>query len=239
MLGFSTLLITTALAAGVASAGENAELVFGTTHDINSPAYRYAHEYLRQLCLENKLRCVLRSLPGRRSEAMLAIGKIDGEFGRVKAYGIRHPEYARVEEPFNVSLTRIFTRQPHDISNWQSLTSFAHTVSYKRGVFLYQQRLESMRPAVQLHDVQSEAACLQVVLARHSDACVFDDGGVSGDAQHLLKQGYSSASIEDLPLYIYLDKRHAALAAPLNETAKRMLARGIPAQLRRSYYELK
>jgi len=239
MLGFSTRLIITTLTAGVASAGVGAELVFGTTHDANSPAYHYAHDYLRQLCNENQLRCVLRSLPGRRGEAMLAIGKIDGEFGRVKAYGIRHPESVRVEEPFNVSQTRIFTRQQQDIGNWQSLTSFARTVSYKRGVFLYQQRLEALRPAIQLHDVQSEAACLQVVLARHSDACVFDDGGVSTEAQHLLKQGYSSASVEDLPLYIYLDKKHAALAVPLAATAKRMLTRGIPAQLRRSYYELK
>lgn len=239
MLRFSAVPLATILLAASALAHAQPELVFGTTHDANSASFHYARDYLHQLCAENKLRCVLRSLPGRRSEALLAIGKLDGEVGRVKGYGLKHPDYVRVDEPYNVVQTRIFTRAPASISNWQSLTQIARTVSYKRGIFLYQQRLEQLQPSLQLHDVQSEDACLQVVLAGRSEACVFDVGGLTGDAHKLLKQGYTSASIEDLPLYLYLHKNRAELAQPLTEAARRMQAHGIPAQLRRTYYELK
>lgn len=239
MLRFSAVPLATILLGASALAHAQTELVFGTTHDANSASFHYARDYLRQLCKENQLRCILRSYPARRSEALLAIGKLDGEVGRVKGYGIKHPDYVRVEEPFNVVQTRIFTRTQFTISSWQSLTYFARTVSYKRGIFLYQQRLEELVPSLQLHDVQSEDACLQVVLARRSEACVFDVGGLTGEAYKLLKQGYTSASIEDLPLYIYLNKDRAELAQPLAETARRMQARGVPTQLRRTYYELK
>ena len=233
-----TLLIAATLAvAGCAHAQTGKELVFGTTHDENSPLFLYASAYLQQLCAESKQRCTLQTLPGRRSEAMLATGSIVGEVGRVKGYIQKHPDYVRLDEPFIVSRTRIFTRSDKDITSWESLAKKVKTVSYKRGIYLYQQRLEALQPAIQPHDVQSEAACLQMVLAARDDACVFDDGGISAEARPLLAQGHSSVSVEDLPLYIYLGKDNAALAASLSEAARRLAARGVPAQLHRKFYE--
>ncbi|MYM94618.1 substrate-binding periplasmic protein [Duganella vulcania] len=236
----STILIAATLAvAGNTHAQAGKELVFGTTHEENSPLFLYASAYLQQLCTISGRRCALQSLPGRRSEAMLAAGNIDGEVGRVKGYIQKHPDYARLDEPFIVSRTRIFTRTDKDITSWESLAKNARTVSYKRGIYLYQQRLEALQPAIQPHDVQSETACLQMVLAARDDACVFDDGGISADAKPLLAQGHSSASLEDLPLYIYLRKDNAALAPILSDAARRMAARGVTAQFYRKFYEAK
>lgn len=233
-----TLLISATLAvAGCAHAQTGKELVFGTTHDENSPLFLYASTYLQQLCDEGKERCKLLTLPGRRSEAMLAAGTIVGEVGRVKGYIRKHPDYVRLDEPFIVSRTRIFTRTDKDITSWESLAKKVKTVSYKRGIYLYQQRLEALQPALQPHDVQSEAACLQMVLAARDDACVFDDGGISSEARPLLAQGHSSVSVEDLPLYIYVGKDNRALATSLSEAARRLAARGVPAQLHRKFYE--
>lgn len=233
-----TFLIAAMLAiARCAHAQAGKELVFGTTHDENSPLFLYASAYLQQLCAESRQRCTLQTLPGRRSEAMLATGSIVGEVGRVKGYIQKHPDYVRLDEPFIVSRTRIFTRSDKDITSWESLAKKVKTVSYKRGIYLYQQRLEALQPAIQPHDVQSEAACLQMVLAARDDACVFDDGGISSEARPLLAQGHSSASVEDLPLYIYLGKDNKALASSLSEAARRLAARGVPAQLHRKFYE--
>ncbi|MQA37527.1 transporter substrate-binding domain-containing protein [Rugamonas sp. FT29W] len=233
-----TLLIAATLAvAGCAHAQAGKELVFGTTHDENSPLFLYASAYLQQLCDESKQRCTLQNLPGRRSEAMLAAGTIVGEVGRVKGYIQKHPDYVRLDEPFIISRTRIFTRTDKDITSWDSLAKKVKTVSYKRGIYLYQQRLEALQPAIQPHDVQSESACLQMVLAARDDACVFDDGGISSEARPLLAQGHSSVSVEDLPLYIYLGKDNKALAPSLSEAARRLAARGVPAQLHRKFYE--
>jgi ABC-type amino acid transport substrate-binding protein len=234
----STILIAATLAAAdCAHAQSGRELVFGTSHDENSPLFLYASAYLQQLCTESGHRCALQRLPGRRAEAMLAAGSIAGEVGRVKGYILKHPDYVRLDEPFVVSRTRIFTRTRKDITSWESLAKNVRTVSYKRGVFLYQQRLEALQPAIQPHDVQSESACLQMVLAARDDACVFDDGGISADARALLAQGHSSASVEDLPLYIYLGKDSAALAPALSDATRRLAARGVPGQLYRKFYE--
>lgn len=233
------LIAATLAVAGCAHAQAGKELVFGTSHDENSPLFLYANAYLEQLCAESGQRCTLRSLPGLRAQAMLASGAIAGEVGRVRGYILRHPDYVRLDDPFVVSRTRIFTLVNKDITNWESLAKSVRTVSYKRGIFLYQQRLEALPPAIQPHDVQSEAACLQMVLAARDDACVFDDGGISADARPLLAQGHSSASVEDLPLYIYLGKSQAALAPSLSDAARRLTARGVPAQLHRKFYELK
>jgi len=236
----SNILIAATLAvAGCAHAQTGRELVFGTSHEETSPLFLYASAYLQQLCAAGGQRCALQSLPGRRAEAMLAAGNIDGEVGRVKGYIQKHPDYVRLDEPFIVSRTRIFTRTDKDITSWESLAKSVKTVSYKRGIYLYQQRLEALQPAIQPHDVQSEAACLQMVLAARDDACVFDDGGISAEARPLLAQGHSSASVEDLPLYIYLGKDNTALAPVLSDAARRIAARGVPAQLHHKFYEAK
>ncbi|GJI95470.1 hypothetical protein RugamoR57_21880 [Duganella caerulea] len=233
-----TILIAATLAvAGNAHAQVGAELVFGTSHDENSPLFLYASAYLQQLCTEGGQRCTLQRLPGRRAEAMLAAGSIVGEVGRVKGYVLKHPDYVRLDDPFVVSRTRIFTRTDKGITSWATLAKNVKTVSYKRGVYLYQQRLEALQPAIQPHDVQSESACLQMVLSERDDACVFDDGGISTEARPLLAQGHSSASVEDLPLYIYLGKDSAALAPALSDAARRLAARGVPGRLHRKFYE--
>ncbi|RFP08877.1 MULTISPECIES: hypothetical protein [unclassified Duganella] len=233
------LIAATLAVAGCAHAQAGKDLVFGTSHDENSPHFLYASAYLEQLCAESGQRCTLRSLPGLRAEAMLASGALAGEMGRIKGYILRHPDYVRLDDPFVVSHTRIFTLASKDITSWESLAKNVKTVSYKRGIFLYQQRLEALRPAILPHEVQSEAACLQMVLAGRDDACVFDDGGISADARSMLAQGHSSVSVEDLPLYIYLGKSQAALAPSLSDAARRLAARGLPAQLHRKFYEAK
>ena len=231
----TTLLIAVAMAAGAAHAQPP---MFGTSHEETSPMYRYAIDYLQQLCRDSGLQCRLQSLPGRRAEAMLANGDINGEVGRVKAYADKHPDYIRIDGPYILTHVRFFTQTRSDeITSWEALAKKTWSVSYKRGIYIYQRRLEALRPNIKPHDVQNEAACLRMVLAGRDDACIFDDGGLSGELQSLLTQGHAGPPVEELPLYIYLDKKNAAQAPALNESARHLAARGVPAQLRRKYIE--
>ncbi|MHA4869831.1 hypothetical protein ACXZ1M_19255 [Duganella sp. PWIR1] len=212
-------------------------LIFGTTHESDSAIYGYATEYLQQLCAEIRQRCQLQSLPGRRSSAMLADGSIAGEMGRVLEYGESHPEYRRVEEPFVSSRSHVFTRagQP-DINSWEELERNARTVSYKRGIFIYQRRLEALRPQLQPHDVQSVPACLQMVLNGRDEACLFDDGSLSKTSKALLPQGRTGRQLDEFNLYIYLGKDHAALAHAMADAGRRLAAHGLKARLHRKYF---
>jgi ABC-type amino acid transport substrate-binding protein len=213
-------------------------LEFSTTHEANTPMHRYASQYLARLCTENGLRCHLANLPARRSEAQLSTGTLDGELGRVRAFAHKHPEFVLVDPAFVTLHTYVFTPAGKpEIGSWAELGKLAGSVAYKRGVFIYQQRLEAMRPSVQAHDVQDVAACLQMVLTGRDLACVIDDGNMGDSLRPLLAQGHLSQPLEELELHIVMHRSRAALAAVLSASASRWHAHGIDRQLRRDYFE--
>jgi ABC-type amino acid transport substrate-binding protein len=212
-------------------------LVFGTAHDTDSVVYQYASEYLQLLCGEIHQRCQLQNLPGRRSEAMLADGSLAGEMGRVKDYGNKYPGYQRIEDPFVLTRTYIFTPAGKPvIESWDALIRQARTVSYKRGIFTYQTRLEALRPRIQPHDVQSVPACLQMVINGRDQACIYDDGSLSATSRAMLSMGGTGKPLEELGLYIYLSPDRRALAPAINAAARHLHAKGIAAELRRKYF---
>ncbi|NYE63735.1 ABC-type amino acid transport substrate-binding protein [Duganella sp. 1224] len=212
-------------------------LIFGTTHETDSVIFHYASDYLHRLCAEVRQRCELQSLPGRRSEAMLADGSIAGEMGRVKEYGLKHPQYLRLDEPFVLSRTYAFTPpgQP-PIDSWAQLAAAERTVSYKRGIYIYQTTLESLRPRVRPHDVQNVPACLDMVIKRRDHVCVYDDGSLSAASRAMLSQGRTGKPLDEMGLYIYLGADQRALAANLNAAARRLQAQGVKTALHRRYF---
>ena len=212
-------------------------LIFGTTHERGSDAFNYTTEYLRALCAEIQQRCQLQSLPGRRGAAMLADGSIVGELGRVREYKELHPEYHRVEEPFIILRIYMFTRANRpEINSWDEVERKVGTVSYQRGVYYYQKRLEALKPAVQPHDVQTVTACLQMVLNGRDQACVFDDGALAAEARALLPQGRLGKPLNELPLHLYLGKDHTVLAPAITEAVKRLNAQGLRTRLHKKYF---
>ncbi len=211
-------------------------LIFGTTHERNSFAYAYSAEYLHQLCAEIRQRCQLQSLPGRRGAAMLADGSIAGELGRVREYLEKHPEYQRVEEPFITLRTYMFTRANRpQINHWSEVPAKVRTISYQRGVYYYQKRLEALQPHVQPHDVQTVSACLQMVLNERDQACLFDDGALSVESRALLSQGRLGHALDELNLHIYLGKDYAVLGPAIREAVRRLNAQGLKARLNKKY----
>lgn len=212
-------------------------LIFGTTHERGSAAYNYAVDYLHDVCAEIQQRCQLQSLPGRRGTAMLTDGSIVGELGRVKDYKELHPEYQRVEEPVIILRTYVFTRASRPVVNsWEDVARRVRTVSYRRGVYYYQKRLEALKPAVQPHDVQTVTACLQMVLNGRDQACVFDDGALGPEAQALLPQGRLGKPLDELALHLYLGKDYTVLMPSITDAVKRLNAQGLRARLHKKYF---
>ncbi len=213
-------------------------LIFGTTHESDSVVFQYASDYLQRLCAEIRQRCKLQSLPGLRSAAMLAAGSIVGEMGRVKEYGNKHPHYLRMDEPFVHTRTYLFTpRGQPTIDSWEALVNPARSVSYKRGVYTYQIKLEALRPRVRPHDVQSVPACLNMVIKGRDQACIYDDGSLSDASRAVLQQGRVGKPLEELSLYIYLSADQRALADSLNAAARRLQAQGVKTELHRKYFK--
>lgn len=232
-----------AVALAIASAPARAQgpdtLIFGTTHEADSRVHHYASDYLQRLCAEVRQRCQLRSLPGRRSAAMMADGSLAGEMGRVKDYGRRHPQYLRLNEPFVLSRTYAFTPAGQaPIDSWEQLAKQVRTVSYKRGVHAYQTKLESLQPRLTPHDVQTVPACLQMVLNGRDQACIYGDGSLSAASEAMLAKGRTGKPLEELGLYLYLGSDQRVLASALNAAASRLHAQGLKAELYRKYFTL-
>jgi ABC-type amino acid transport substrate-binding protein len=232
---WSALLATT-LAASAAAQGPDT-LIFGTTHETDAIVFRYASDYLQRLCADIRQRCVLQSLPGRRSEAMLSDGSLAGEMGRVREYGHKHPQYLRIDEPFVQTHTYVFTpRGQPAVDSWEELAATAHSVSYKRGIYTYQTKLEALQPRLRPHDVQNVPACLEMVIKGRDQACVYDDGSLSAASRAMLSQGRTGKSLEELGLYIYVGADQRALADSINAAARRLQAQGVKEELRRKYF---
>jgi hypothetical protein len=74
---------------------------------------------------------------------VLTDGSIVGELGRVKDYKELHPEYQRVEEPSS-SCAHMHSRKPPAVNKQRrTWRARVRTVSYRRGVYYYQKRLEA------------------------------------------------------------------------------------------------
>lgn len=232
---WSALLATT-LAASAAAQGPDT-LIFGTTHETDAIVFRYASDYLQRLCADIRQRCVLQSLPGRRSEAMLSDGSLAGEMGRVREYGHKHPQYLRIDEPFVHTHTYVFTpRGQPAVDSWEELAATARSVSYKRGIYTYQTKLEALQPRLRPHDVQNVPACLEMVIKGRDQACVYDDGSLSAASRAMLSQGRTGKPLEELGLYIYVGADQRALADSINAAARRLQAQGVKEELHRKYF---
>jgi ABC-type amino acid transport substrate-binding protein len=233
---WSALLATTLVASAAAQGPDT--LIFGTTHETDAIVFRYASDYLQRLCADIRQRCVLQSLPGRRSEAMLSDGSLAGEMGRVKDYGRKHPQYLRIDEPFVQTHTYVFTpRGQLAVDSWEELAATPRSVSYKRGIYTYQTKLEALQPRVRPHDVQNVPACLEMVIKGRDQACVYDDGSLSAASRAMLSQGRTGKPLEELGLYIYVGADQRALADSINAAARRLQAQGVKEELRRKYFK--
>ena len=147
----------------------------------------------------------VRAFPPMRGTIEAEAGRIDGEVGRALTYGDDHPNLIRVEESLLSFRVSAFTRIPGlKISGWDSLKGSAYRVEYRSGYTTFKARLEQILPAAQISSVVDSQTGLQ---NRYSNL-------------------YNAGLVQDTVVYIYLHKRHAALAPRLAEVLTKMKASG-------------
>jgi len=232
-LALACLLQVSAACAG----DEERVLELSIAHEPGTPLSHVAEAYLARLCAEIKMRCLLVNLPPRRSEAQLKEKTLDGEVGRIRAFAQQHPGFVLISPPFFTIRVYAFTAAgAPTIDSWDEMARQARTVSYKRGVFYFETKLEALRPTVHPHDVQDSAACLRMVLTGRDAACLIDDGHLGPDLKSLLQQGSLGRPLAELEMHIVLNARNALLAPKMEAAASRLREHGIEHQLLRDYF---
>lgn len=172
----------------------------------------------------------VRMFPPLRGSIEANAGNIDGEVGRAYAYADSHPNLVRVEEPLLSFRVAAFTRIPGlKITGWDSLKGTAYRVEYRSGYVTFKARLQQVLPLQQISSVVDSQIGLQNVALGQTDIFVdLEEFGQRQLARLHKRYGdiYNAGLVQDTPVYIYLNKRHAALAPRLAEELSKMKSNG-------------
>lgn len=179
------------------------------------------------------------TMPAQRGTVMVDSGAADGQFLRVFAYADAHPEQVRVEEPIYDVVFGLWVSKPTlHLTRLADLGATSWTGIYRRGVELCQHSLSPLVPAERLSSISTEDVGLRMLLAGRVDFYCELDASV----QNILYQPEfkNVTSIHPLltfgnpvPLYPYLNKKHAELGTRLAVVLRQMKAEGLLERIRR------
>jgi len=206
----------------------------GSNDPIESPSGKLYnliyHEAFKRLGLEMEYR----HLPPKRASVEADVGNIDGEVGRILAYGEDHPNLVRVDEAGISDAFCAFTMN-HTISldGWDSLRNTPYKVEYQRGVFRPEQVLIKIVPSVNLSNITSLRQGLRKLTKGRTDVYIDSEAAVMGllATAEFKNNGIQKAGVmEYVYYYAYLHIKHKDLAQKLAEVLKQMKAEGVVEQ---------
>jgi len=217
---------------GVVLAASPAPLVVGFDVDPNSFTNRWSILYFQEAFRRLGIALQFPPYPLARRTALVDSGEIDVDSGRVRAYGDAHPKLVRVEEPFMEFNFALFTANAAlQLRSVESLRSADWLVEYRRGILFCEKTLKAVVPAERLSDISSEEQGVNKLLAGRTDLyCdleyvvseVLRSPDIKGAARVRKALGLGS-----VPIYTYLQPRHAELAPRLAAAFKKMKAEGL------------
>lgn len=214
-------------------------LVLGTPR----PDGNYAGAYLRRIYSELFSRVgvpiEIRTLPTARLALELANGSIDGDLGRPWAFAESQPNLVRIDEPVMEIVFALWTLNPTiKLSKLEQLRALPYTATYTRGVVQCEEILKSVLPEQRVLDVTTTSNALGMLhygrneLYCGVDVAVLSDAGSPefADKPPLLK--VMNVAKPDA-IYLYLQRKHAALVPQIGTTLRKMRTEGTLERLRK------
>jgi polar amino acid transport system substrate-binding protein len=228
-------LLLAAIAAASARAGDT--LVLATNvdkdqSDFGRLVYLIYSEAFRRLDLTLELR----TYPALRSSVEAAADKVDGEVLRAYHYAALHPNLVRVEQPvLAVTMVGFALDRAIELNGMDSLAGKNYRIELRAGYPVFKAQLETVLASEKLSVVTESELGFRKLLAGRTDIYI----EVDEYAQPLLAaepfkgRGIRAAGVvATVPLYGYLNKRHAGLAPRLAQALKEMHDTGVIARLR-------
>jgi hypothetical protein len=172
------------------------------------------------------------SMPGERSLIEANAGRLDGDATRFGGACVenQYPNLIRVREPLLVSNTSVFSIQiSAEIQSWSGLAELSPRVVYIRGYKLVESRLLATGLRDRAFKVADHANALRFLTAGRADVLISTEPSVRTflDQPEFRGSGIRRIGVleRDSP-YLYLHKRHAALAERMGEVLREMKADG-------------
>ena len=179
------------------------------------------------------------TMPAQRGTVMVDSGAADGQFLRVFAYAESHPEQVRVEEPIYDAVFGLWVSRPElSLSRLADLAATSWSGIYRRGVELCQRSLSPLVPAERLSSISTEDIGVRMLLAGRVDFYCELDASVQNvlygpDFKNVTSIRPLLTFGNPIPLYPYLNKKHAELGLRLAVVLRQMKAEGLLERIRR------
>ncbi|NRR32901.1 transporter substrate-binding domain-containing protein [Oxalobacteraceae bacterium] len=159
--------------------------------------------------------------PARLAAASFKAGLFDGDISRSAQFRGVVPDAIAVTPPIYAIRVIAVSRQPTiTITSWDDLKPYR--VAYRRGFQAIERPLQDVKGR---YAVDTDASCMAMVQLRRMDVCVGDEALLS----HTLATQDDDFRIDyfdQLPSFVWLAPRHAALAARLGQVLKAMEGSG-------------
>lgn len=236
------LLICSATSAGATTssppAADPPRLTLGTPSAENTFAGSYLRRIYRELSRRTGVRIDVTTLPVARLTLEVANDKLDGDSARALAFAQAQPQLLRLEEPVMEVQLALWATEPRvKLARLEDLGSSGYTVTYARGMLICENALKPQLPAERLVDVTGAVQAIEMMhYGRNALHCAIDISVLS-EAQEFLPNKPMPLRVlnigKSMPLYLYLQPRHAALAPSLQQALRRMRQDGAHARLHR------
>jgi hypothetical protein len=196
----------------------------------------YVHRWV-SLIYGEAFRCLgipvqISSFPLARGTALANQGSVDGQAGRIRAYGDTHPDMVRVEEPVMDFTFSLYTANPAlHLQRAEDLAGASLQVEYRRGILFCQNTMTKFVAADRLSDITHTEQGLKKLVAGRTD--------IYCDIEVYVRESLNTPEFKDstglrklfdlasVQTYPYVNRKHAALAPKLAAVLKQMRAEGL------------
>lgn len=205
------------LCALIAAPGQGQDLQLFVIPD--TPAHVEAWQTVEAAARRAGIGVRVRDLPAERGMVLVNEGQLDGAIGRTMLAASSYPNLVAVPEPIFHYAPTAYAYKRFDVSKgWKSLRG--HTLCMRRGYNFTEQRTAGL-PRQRL---DNDASLLRMLKAGGCDIAILGRSNkeVRTMQAHDPDLLQLLPPLEEVPLYLFLHKRHAALAPRLAEALRQV-----------------
>lgn len=225
------------------SAQHSNTMVLGTPRPDDSYAGVMLRRTFKELYQRLDLPIEIKTMPVARLSVELAAGRLDGELARPLDFADTQPGLVRIAEPIMTIRIGFWSFRPQPmIYSLEQLAEAGLSVSYTRGVVECERMLQSALPPKLVTSVTTSVMALRMLSHGRNDVHCGIDASVLSDASSFelpslpqLIKLFSAG--EEIPLYFYLQRRHAKLGPRIEAELKKMRSEGVLNRIRKEALE--
>lgn len=183
----------------------------------DTPAHIEAWKTVEAAARRAGIKVRMQALPAERGMVLANEGKLDGAVGRTMLAAKGYAQLVAVPEPVYLYAPTAYSYKKIDVSHgWQSLRG--HTVCLRRGYNFTEERTAGLAR----QRLDNDASLLRMLRAGGCDIAVMGRSNkeVRAMQQHDPDLLQLLPPLEEVPLYLFLNQRHAALVPRLAEALR-------------------